>query len=215
MAGGVEVELCFYGEITNPKGLAEATSTELQEQYEFRLPPTEDGKKRGRQRVRKTTIDNQARYVQTLKVPMPEEEGKIQGETEYDTEIGEDFWKAWRQTYCCPGVMKQRYVFLSQKVELQYKGQTFELPEVKFEIDVFINKEGQRSKWCKIDIEIQHLQEFIEQHAPRVKKFTSNISFAKLPIGLENVFPAIDMEKKSEIQAFWKAFERMSNEGLE
>ena len=215
MAGKAETELCFYGEVTNPAGFQQAIASEIQEQFEYRLPEDENGKRRGRQRVRKTTKDVQVAYTQTLKTPV--EDGLvINGEIEDEIEITEDFYTTWRKTFVCTGVAKQRFVFLTQKVVLNFQGKTVELPEAKFEIDCFLNPEGRRSKFCKIDIEIQHLEDYLREYHPEIKDFRTLVKFDALPIGLKDVFPAVteDPEEREMIKGFWKAFERKSEEGL-
>lgn len=208
MTKAAETELCFYARIGERSGLEKATKQEIHAQYSYNvMSDQEAGVRKGRVRVRATTVDGQTTYEETLKVPT-DSGFVVQGNTEYNIPITKDYYEAWLATYGAKGVNKIRYVFLSKNVELETEGQTVVLPEVKYEVDVFLNQEGKPSNWCKIDIEIDGIVAYLAEHHPEIKKFDTTVKLSALPFKPEDAFEATteDEVKKAAIKAFWDAF---------
>jgi len=202
-----ETELCFYARIGNPAGLEQAVSQEVQSQFTYNIPDSEDGKKRGRIRVRSTAINGDTKYEECLKVP--QESGfVIEGCVEYPIPITKDYFDAWIAAYGVKGVDKIRYVFLSKEVILQTDGVDVTLPEVKYEVDVFLDEQGNRSIWCKIDIEIDGIMAYLSEHHPEITRFDTTVKLSSLPINPEDAFSAVteDEEQKAAIKSFWDKF---------
>lgn len=201
-----EIELCFYARITKPAGLSSAADSEDHEQWEYVAVPREDGSKRGKMRVRKTTRTDGTKYEQTIK--LPKQEAGMEGMEEYPVPITEEAFKAWKIAFGDTGNLKTRYVFISKNVKLTYGEREVELPEIRYEVDVLRRIDGKRSKWCKIDIEIDHLLDHLNDQHPDLTKFDLKIKLSSLPLGLENIIEATttDEEERAAISNFWKAF---------
>lgn len=208
MAGVAETELCFYARIGDPTGLSQAAEVEHHEQWEYRLPETKDGQRRGRVRVRKTTNASGVRYEETLKTPPSS--GTL-GETEYTTVIDAEYYTAWLSTFGESGFKKTRYTFLTKEVAVTLMGRTITVPEARYEVDVFYNTEGQRSAWCKIDVEIDGIlaafNAAFKTEVP-LDKTEITVKLSALPLDLQHSFSAVstDPEHRAAIQRFWKSF---------
>lgn len=204
-----ETELYFYGRVTNTDGFEQAVSQEIHEQYEYRP----GGYGSSKVRIRATTIDGKVTYTETIKVPTKKDD-TAQICTEATVEITEDYFEACKKLYAVTGVKKIRYVFLSKKVSLNTNGEAVLLPEVKYEVDVLLDKQGNRSKWCKIDIEIDSVLNFLKENHPDVKDFDATVSLKSLPIGLEDVFNASSPteEQKEALTAFYEKFSHSTND---
>lgn len=203
-----ETELTFYAKIGNFQGLEQAVSSEVQAQFSYTLPAKE-GMPESRVRVRSTAKDGVIQYEETIKSPIENKETKTFGCDEHTTIINEEYFEAWKKTYPCSGVDKIRYVFLSKEVELDVgDGKIVKLPEIKYEVDVFLNRQGQRSAWCKIDIEIDKLLDTLKEQHAEVKQFDTVVKLSSLPFNPQHAFSG-KSEKEEERQAvdhFWDTF---------
>lgn len=202
-----ETELCFYAKVTRPEGYKEAADIEEHEQWEFKPLVKVDGSSRGKMRVRKTTRNGASKFEQTIKLPSGEG-GAATGMTEFNTVIDEEVFEAWKKAFGEKGYIKTRYTFISKNVELDYDGRTIKLPEIKYEIDAFYNQKGQRGKWVKIDIEIDHLLDYLDDQHPDLGKFGLSVKLSSLPLGLEDAISAVtkNAEECSAISTFWDTF---------
>jgi hypothetical protein len=204
-----EVELCFFCEVTDNSGYDQALATEQHTQFEFRPPPTEDGKRRGRVRVRKTVKNGQTAYTQTIKTPV-NPDSKL-GEVEETVDITESFFNTWVTAFASPGQVKDRYIFMSEKATLKINGNAVELAKVKYEVDRFYNQAGKKSQWVKIDIEIQDLIEYLKQNYEDVKNVKFDLDLSNLPLGIKRMVSAVtdDPEERAGIENFFKTFSVM------
>ena len=182
-----EIELAYLCRVTQPKGYEQANASEIHEQWEFRLPPGENGERRGRVRVRKTTQNGETTYTETIKPPISE---NGHGDHEVTIAISEEYFETWKHVFGVTGQAKIRYSYLSKDLQVQVEGQALKLPPVTFEVDVFLNAAGQRSQFVKVDIELQAVISHLEQHYPSVKASQFKIDFSNLPLGITDV---IDM----------------------
>lgn len=201
-----EKELWFYALVEKPQGLDMAVSTEIHEQWEFNIPGENGAKKKAR--VRATTKDGQVAYTETIKIYEEGAANHVLSCLEPTIEITEEYFRAWIKAFGTTGVNKIRYTFVSKEVTLEAEGQTVTLPEVKYEVDVLINEAGQRSKWCKIDIEIDGILAYLAEHHPDIKKFDTTVKLSSLPFQPTNAFSGdVDDEAHREaVKTFWSKF---------
>lgn len=202
-----ETELCFYAELGNPAGLEQAADFEKHEQWEYRIPPREDGSMRGKIRVRATERDGGILYTETIKSP-PGSIGANHGRQENTVKIDKEYFDTWIQAFGTVGCVKTRYVFLAKEVRLNWNGEEIVLPEVKYEIDRLIKPDGSLSKWVKIDVEVDKILEYLQEKHPEVKQFDISVGLSTLPLELKNAFSAETMtdEQKTAVANFWKIF---------
>lgn len=201
-----ETELCFWAELTDRSGLSQAVSQEIQDQYSYKIK-SEDGSQNSMIRVRATDVGGTITYEETLKNKTKTESALFANE-ETNQPITKEYFEAWIRCFDAPGCHKVRYTFVSQKVLLKNDEEEIELPEVKYEVDVFISKEGKYSNYCKVDIEIDNLLAYLAENHKDISKFDVSVSLSSLPIGLKNWFSAVtdNEEQRAGIDAFWKKF---------
>lgn len=200
-----ETEVEIYGRITNRAGLDQAVSHELQEQSQYEIP-TRDGSKR-KVRVRMSVRGGDVRYEETIKTKKPGQGGSIAC-TEVTTQISKDYYEAWKQTYGAPVVSKMRYVFMAMDVTATVDGREEKLPDLKYEVDVLIGKDGKQSSFCKIDVEIDETLAYLKQHFPGYELGDLKVVVTRLPLGLEDVFMPDSDENRKAVREFFSAFER-------
>lgn len=205
MTKAMETEITIYAKIGDYSGLEQATSQEIHAQYEYRLPENQ-----GRQRVRATTVDGTTLYTQTIKKPViGDHPAHINEET--TTEISEEYYQAWLDLFRVKGVNKVRYTFVSKTVKLKNASGETSMPPVKFEVDVFFDEQGNKSKWCKIDIELDKLFEYLGDQHPTIDKVNSTIKISDLPFKPEHAFlgSSDSPEHQAAIKNFWDKFSYM------
>lgn len=201
-----EIELCYFCEITNRDGLDQAASIEHHEQWEFRAPQAEGGRKMGRERIRKTTKNDQTKYDLTTKAPQSSENSI--GDHEETIDITDKFFDNWKRAFGVTGQYKTRYTFVSNQVKITYDGYEHIHPEIVFEVDIFTNKDGKRSIFAKVDVEIQDLLQIIKQKFPDVDAAKFVIDFSKLPLGIGKIIPAKsdDPAEQALVKEFFEFF---------
>ncbi len=206
MANENEIELCYMVEIGDPDGFGKASATEMHDQYEYKLPPDEKGQRRGKIRIRKTVQNNEARYEETIKTPI--NPGSLLGDREKTVAIDEGYFNAWRHVYRANGQKKVRYTFVTMDASMVYNGEKVALPVVKFEVDIFIAPNGRRSKWAKIDIEVQDIVKLLKEKYPDVDAARFEIDFSCLPLKTGQVVSMAtkDSEERAAIENFFKMF---------
>ena len=134
----IELEKVFYAKILDRNLLATAKEIEHHEQWELKIPKTDENSSSGRMRVRKTTKPNaEPEYVLTIKT-----KHYLGGETEVGNHSSEDAFKQFK-AMSARGMIKTRYVFdIPNRIE-------------KWEVDVFDYPDGTPCDWCKIDLELK------------------------------------------------------------
>lgn len=172
-----ETEFEIYAKITAPEGLKAALKIEKQLQAQVRFNDNL------RERVRKTEYSGEVDYALTIK-------SRIDGQTTacWDEEtvvIGKKYFDLWLAG-CEEYFVKDRYIFKSTNVvlDISEEGKALDpitLPEVLYEVDVFLNPEGESCVWCKIDIEIDRIQDFIKQNYPDIEVGKVDIKVSHLP----------------------------------
>ena len=175
-----ETELVIYCKIGYFEGLKEAVKKERHDQYEIKSEQEITGNK-GCVRVRKTTCSDGVKFVQTNKVRTQDENLSIA--EEFNIDITEEHFNCF--TKIAPGkTIKDRFIFLSKNVTVNKFGdetETIEVPELKFEVDVFPKEEGGYHDWCKIDVELDPLLKAINESGKDIKEFKLNIKINHLP----------------------------------
>ena len=206
MSSESEVELCFYAEIRDPSGLEKANAVEQHEQYQYQLPPDEAGGRRGRIRIRRTDKNNETSFTETIKTPHSPD--SLLGDEENTVDITESFFKTWRHTYRADGFKKIRHTYAVTEVEMEYQGNTIKLPPLKFEVDIFVAPDGHKSKWAKIDIEVQDVIKMLKESYETVDAAQFHIKFSCLPLDIGQVVSAVttNAEERAAIENFYKVY---------
>lgn len=206
MSSETEIELCYFCEVRDPSGYDKASATETHEQYQYTLPLTKEGLRRGKIRVRKTVKNGETVYEEVIKKPMNGESSL--GDTEFPTTITEAYFKAWRHVFQAEGQSKIRYTFSSNSVKIKFRGEEVVAPPIKFEVDVFVDGRGRKSKWAKVDIEVQELVELLSKQYENVNAAEFHIDFSSLPLDIGQVVSAAtkDTEERAAIDNFFKMY---------
>jgi len=193
-----ETELVVYCRISYFEGLKEAVKKERHDQYEIKSSQEISGNK-GCVRVRKTTDSDGIKYVLTNKVRT--ENDNLSVAEEFNLDITEEQFEMF--TKIAPSkTIKDRFIFLVKNVSINKFGDEsvqIEVPELKFEVDVFPKEDGGYHEWCKIDIEIDPLLEVINKTGNDIEEFNLNIKVNHLPFKPLESFvgsEATDEEKK-------------------
>lgn len=200
----VETEIIVYCKIGNFNGLQKASHIEHQEQLETEF------KNGTRCRVRSIQHQNSddIKYEFTFKVKTDANEG-CEANTEHTVEVGRSFcegFKAVADHY----VKKVRYEFASSNIFLTFveggESKTVEIPDVKYEVDVYIDKDSKICEWCKIDIEIDTIINYLGQHHPELKDVNLKVRISHLPFQPTDTILALtaNPEQKAFIDALWK-----------
>lgn len=146
----VEKEKVFYARIESMEPLSNyAATSELQEQWQLRIPKTDNNLSEGRIRVRATTTVSGIQYVQTIKIPT------TNGQDETSFEVTQSVFEQFKKL-SNDGMIKRRYFI------------PIEGREEKWEVDVFNLPNGKTANWVKIDFEFKS-ETIVEP--PRVPEF--------------------------------------------
>lgn len=137
----VEYELEVYGKIVNFSEIEKlSVRNEYQEQYAIKKP-------RGTVRVRMTKDDSGTRYEMTTKTWDAQRNKRKEAELEVTEAMFEHF-----KSISDSGMIKRRYFIpFGQIVEELDIGEI--TTDLNWEVDVFLDLEGNRQEWCKIDLE--------------------------------------------------------------
>lgn len=135
---GVEDERVFYAKISNFEELKKATSKEKQTQYEIKIPKSDKNAGEGRIRIRKTEVEGkEPTFVLTTKTALSDG-------SNYECSAITDEKNFIQFKYLCDSVMiKDRFTFAIEGTELSW------------EVDCFIQADGNYYSWCKIDLELK------------------------------------------------------------
>ena len=137
----LEREFVYYGKIVDIADLASASEHEEQEQWELRVPRSENSLYFGSIRVRRSVYSRDpetAHYVLTMKSLKDD----VSGKDEVELPATEGMFEMIKRL-ATGGSIKTRYLF------------PIEGTDYKWEVDVYAtNGEGGLSDWCKIDLEV-------------------------------------------------------------
>ena len=186
----VETEVVIFAKIGNMDGLQQANSQEHQLQLTTSLG------KQNTCRVRRTSKDDAVEYTYTFKLKNATEGAVVPLQHEYNVAVTEDFFIGFKQVaeYAQD---KIRYIFQSEKITLKYsendEDKVIDVPDMIYEVDVFKKADGTFSEWCKIDIEIDKMMQYIDHNYPDIRDIKMSLKISHLPfepkesfIGSEN-----------------------------
>lgn len=200
-----ETEIEMYAKITNFDGLKEASTSEKQIQIQTSL-----GDKHFC-RVRRTIKGDDVKDVFTFKMSRSGQNG-IPSKTEHNLDVDENFLLDFLET-AKEVQVKTRYIFQAQKIVLSYHRNdediVIEVPNVKFEVDVYEMEDGRVCEWCKIDLEIDSILDYLAHNYPDLKDLRLNIKISHLPFSPENAFIKSDEmspAQKATLDGFYKNF---------
>lgn len=134
----LEIEHVFYAKVEDLSELKKAASSELQEQWEIKIPKTETNAGEGGIRVRKTAIAGaDPVYTLTTKVKKGDDGDKFEVEVPSNKDQFDQF-----RFLSDRGMIKERFYFPVTGTKLVY------------EVDMFLKPEGGYHEYCKIDLEV-------------------------------------------------------------
>jgi hypothetical protein len=185
-----EKEVTIYGIIKNTDGLKKADKIIEQEQYEIK-PDKKQGLG-GKIRVRKETIGEQVTYEMTVKVKQAQ--SVVDHSMEYTVPIDSEMFQAFK-SIASSGMIKTRYVFNIKRVKFVDESDEdtkvsalFKKPDAAYEVDVFHDAEGFAFGWCKIDLELDVINDLVRQKIDTDSKIKIIAKISKLPFKPENCF---------------------------
>jgi len=200
-----EIELTFYAKIGDHNALSQAEYSEEHVQLEARLM---DGNKI---RVRKTTKipDGTSEYIFTAKRKNPGQdvEGeKITDTTEYSVPVNEEFLNTFSEIME-QKIIKTRYYFKNSSIVLTIEGQPtpIVIDNLGFEIDIFKTR-GEICEYVKVDVEVDPLLAYLDEHFPELESFNLKIKTSTLPIKLTDLIykPTATEEQKALVKDLWE-----------
>jgi len=187
----VETEFTIYAKVSNPKGLEQADAVEHHIQLEKSLGD------KGRCRVRKTQGVGHEKIEFTLKSKT--DDSGI-SHIEHTVPVDQDFMDCFEKV-CDHKWDKTRYKFLTKSVTMTLEGSEdgkIELPEAIYEVDVFKKSDGEISEWCKIDVEVDKIQEFLKTKYPNLEKLRLMIKISHL--AFKPIMPMNKMRSNPEVE---------------
>lgn len=200
----IEKEFTFYALIGNMNGLNEANTTEYQMQAEGYF---ED---KGKCRVRGVKPSKDDKSIMQWSFTLKSKKDTDGAVTEYTIPVDIEFARAFVKTACKDEIIKTRYTFFSKeansKITILDKEYSYPSELLKTEVDVFEDNNGVANSYCKIDIEVQDLEKYLNDTYPDLRESNYNlracVKVSELPIGLSDFkYPGID---KDWISEYWK-----------
>lgn len=192
----METEVIVYAKIDNFEGLHGADNTEEQFQLQGEFS---NGI---RCRVRRVTIDEQAKYYFTYKLPTQNKEG-LEANIEHTAEVDKDFFDGFKSV-AKTAVNKTRYKFDSRSVTMTInvdgEDKVIVLPNIQYEVDVYRDRNGEYIDWCKIDVEVDVILNFIKSNYPEYESMRLSVKTNHLPF--QPVTPIMAQSANEEQRAF-------------
>ena len=148
-----ETEHCFVAVIADVNALKEASRIEHQEQYEIRTEPDHKDPQGVNGVIRVRAVDRK-QYVLTTKIYYKARRGCTESEVETTKDMFNQF-KAMAPT----GHEKYRHYF------------PIEGSEAEWEVDVYIDDEGNYEPWVRMELEVGKLTDGIPDFPFEVKEF--------------------------------------------
>ena len=196
-----ETEIVIYAKIGNSAGLNKADSIINQIQCGAKFI---DG---NRCRTRDTIVDNISKKEYTIKIE-ENTDSSIKTDTEFTVPVDDKFFEGFKRI-ADTIIHKTRYIFESSTVRLCYTKDGDKIDEVigniKYEVDVFFNKDETTSEWCKIDVEIDSILEHINRNHKEVEDINFTIKISHLPFNPMEAILYVDAtgEQKDFIANLW------------
>lgn len=208
-----ETEVVVYARVGNPQALEGAVSREEHVQLEGEFC---NGT---RCRVRKVTKPDGVEYFFTYKLKdrKDQDNAVIESSRELTTVVDEAFFEGFYKV-AFREVKKIRYVFSSQSVTLtliapaveggEPEQHKVELPNVEFEVDVFENQPNPGELWCKIDVEVDNILDFVKSKYPTLQDVKLHLGISNLPFSPQDIIQATSEESgdREQISTLWESF---------
>lgn len=185
-----ETEICYIAYMKNPDGLNKANRIYEMEQYSIKRK--EGDKNLGEIRIRRS---NQI-YPKTdlqfyITIKGHERSGVITTCTETNDKVTETFYNEFKKL-ATDSSKKIRYVFKQENVVVKamYKNEftNITLPYLNYEVDVYSENTNEIiHNWVKIDIELDHVIEYIQYYLKDHQKILINKEDLKLVVPLDNL----------------------------
>lgn len=195
----IETEIVVYAKVGDFDGLEKTSTKQHHEQLETKFS--------NGQRCRMRRV-NDKECLFTIKIPVSDEEG-IEAHEEVTTQVDQDFYEGFRQI-AEHRLLKTRYTFFSETIRLTYgegeDKQVIEIPDVKYEVDVYFNQQGEVCEWCKIDIEVDVILNYLNEHHPDLEQIKLNVKLSHLPFEPQEAILSTSMteEQKDFVDQLWK-----------
>lgn len=96
---------------------------------------------------------------------------------------------------------KTRYLFKMETLQITHGEKTYDLKDLNlaYEVDIFKKKDGSVSQWCKIDVEVQGIEEKLNELNIPVEQISFKIVIGKLPFAPTD-FVLVDKEENEDKQ---------------
>lgn len=187
-----ESEVAIYALIKNISGLKRADKIVYQEQYEIKS--TRQNSPGGKIRVRKETFEGVDTYTQTVKV-RGKKIGVVTDDIEYTINIDKEMFEAFK-VVASSGMIKTRHIFNLKKIKFTDESEDskvsaiFKKPAAAYEVDVFSNAEGLTFGWCKIDLELDVINDLVRKRIDEETNIKIVAKVSGLPFKPEQCFIA-------------------------
>lgn len=199
-----EMEIVAFAKIGNFEGLKQAECVIEQTQIERFIP------NKGRVRVRKTTgVDGSVfeATVKGLKRPSEGSGGTVMDCPEENIPATPSYFEAFK-LIAEKMFVKKRYIFPGKKSTFTKDGVDYHLPPVKYEVDVYSRHDGKIVDWCKIDVEIGDLLQYVK-NIPELKgvDISLDIKIKDLPFIPQEAFIVGDNNSEAQRRLVRKLWE--------
>ena len=96
----------------------------------------------------------------------------------------------------------------------EMEGKEIEIQNIKYEVDIFRTETGERSRWCKIDVEIDSLLDFLDRKGISFDDVEMVVKVTHLPFKPEQCFLHSDGNEQHDqsVKKFWDAFQLKKKE---
>lgn len=208
----METELVLYAKVNEPTMLDQCSDKERHVQVEGTFSTGV------RCRVRHINKGGEDTYEFTYKLKSETKEGGnnveacVEHTVAVDKPFFDDFLKVAERV-----ITKTRFIFNSQRISMKLNkdsedAEVIEIPNVQFEVDVFDNQ-PQEELWCKIDLEVDNILNFLKTNYPQVKDIKLVATVTTLPFKPDNILlgHSQDDKVKDKISELWKYFAKPLN----
>lgn len=202
----METEVAIYCKVSHPEGLKQCVRFEHHQQLEGKF---ENGVKCRVRMVEQGDSGSEARYYFTYKLKDPD--SQVDASREHTVEVDESFYNGFKKI-ASRLLVKTRYVFTSQSVTMLLLGaqekEEVTIPSVEYEVDVYTQEDGTVCAWCKIDIEIDPIVEYLSKEHPQLDGLRLNIKVSHLPFKpTDMILPvADDKAQQTQLDQIWAQF---------
>jgi hypothetical protein len=197
-----EKEAVLYALIGDYAGLSLADAVEEHYQLEGKF----DGGPKCR--VRRTTSSaGDVKYEFTIKIY--NDESNISACTEHSSEVDENFFNNFKLVSSAE-YQKSRFTYNSTSVELSVSVngdlRKIQLPNLKYEVDVYKDIDGRHIDWCKIDVELDDILTHIPEYTDVPIKLIVKVSHLPFKPTNTRLGDTDDQETNDFIDAIWHKF---------